>query len=75
MPDGGSLVANQITGVQQAPITGDEADAMALRLLRDKRVSDAADSELAARIITARKTVQYQPGYHAPAWTEGTPSN
>ena len=79
-PNNGALVANQITKVDVVPFQGDQAIDYAMNYLQNKRVSDAADKNLKARIEKARKEVRYQPGYGpaknaaAPAGTPAKPA-
>ncbi len=63
LPNNGALVANQITKVDVVPFQGDQAIDYAMNYLQNKRVSEAADKDLKARIEKARKEVRYQPGY------------
>lgn len=63
LPNNGVLVASKITKVDVVPFQGDAAIAFAMNYLQNKKVSDAADKELKARIEKARKEVRYQPGY------------
>ena len=63
LPNNGALVANQITKVDVVPFQGDQAIDFAMNYLQNKKVSEAADKDLKARIEKARKEVRYQPGY------------
>jgi peptidyl-prolyl cis-trans isomerase C len=70
LPNNGALVANQVTKVDVVPFQGDAAIDYAMNYLQNKKVSEAADKDLKARIEKARKEVRYQPGYgpkNAPA--------
>jgi peptidyl-prolyl cis-trans isomerase C len=73
LPNNGALVANQITKVDVVPFQGDAAIDFAMNYLQNKKVSEAADAELKARIEKARKEVRYQPGY-GPANKPGAPA-
>ncbi len=73
LPNNGALVANQITKVDVVPFTGDQAIDFAMNYLQNKKVSEAADKELKARIEKARKEVRYQPGY-GPKTTPDAPT-
>lgn len=63
LPNNGALVANLITKVDVVPFQGDAAIDYAMNYLQNKKVSEAADKDLKARIEKARKEVRYQPGY------------
>lgn len=63
LPNNGMLIANKVTKVDTVPFQGDAAIDYAMNYLQNKRVSEAADKELKARIDKARKEVRYQPGY------------
>lgn len=73
LPNNGALVANQITKTEVVPFQGDAAIDFAMNYLQNKRVSEAADKELKARVEKARKEVRYQPGY-GPKAAAGTPA-
>jgi len=63
LPNNGMLIANKVTKVDVVPFQGDPAIDYAMNYLQNKRVSEAADKDLKARIEKARKDVRYQPGY------------
>lgn len=73
LPNNGALVANQITKVDVVPFQGDQAIDFAMNYLQNKRVSEAADKDLKARIEKGRKEVRYQPGY-GPKTPAGAPA-
>ncbi|CAM3090824.1 hypothetical protein SPAN111604_03060 [Sphingomonas antarctica] len=73
LPNNGALVANQITKVDVVPFQGDQAIDFAMNYLQNKKVSEAADKDLKARIEKARKEVRYQPGY-GPKTAPGAPA-
>src|SRR6476646_4023060 len=63
LPNNGMLIANKVTKVDVVPFQGDPAIDYAMNYLQNKKISEAADKDLKARIEKARKEVRYQPGY------------
>jgi EpsD family peptidyl-prolyl cis-trans isomerase len=66
VPEQGMVVANRITDVQIVPFTGDPAIAYAMNLIQARKVAEATEKELAARVEEARKNVKYQQGFEPP---------
>lgn len=73
IPVRGAMTANRITGSQPQPFTGEQAANFAMSLVQRRKVGEAADRELKARVEAARKTVRYQPGFSAPK--QAAPAN
>ncbi len=74
IPQGRTMVANRITGVEVQPFTDDKAVAYAMNLIQSRKVGEAAEKALKERIEKARAAVKYQPGYAPPAAPKGVPA-
>lgn len=67
VPNQGTVVASRITGAETVPFTGDPAISYAMNLIQNKRISEATERELKAKIVEAQAKTKYQQGFGPPA--------
>jgi peptidyl-prolyl cis-trans isomerase C len=67
VPNQGTVVASRITGTEVVPFTGEPALAYAMNLIQGRRVREATERELKAKIEEAQTKIKYQPGFGPPA--------
>ena len=65
-PQGGTVIASRITGMQTVPFEGDPAISYAMNLLQNQRMQQTTERELKAKIEQARGTIKYQEGFAPP---------
>ena len=73
VPTNGAISANVITDSKPQPVSGDEANNIAMRMLANKAVAAAASKELEAEVKKRRDAVTYQKGF-APPKAPGAPA-
>ena len=72
LPDGGRIVASVIQSEEPIPVAPDQAKPTAVKMLRQKALSDALQKKLAAAKSSA--TISYAPGLAPPPSPTPTPS-
>jgi len=65
LPQGGQIVAAVVTATTAAPVSDEQAKAIAKNMLRQKAVNDAMDARLKQGRLVAK--VEYGTGFEAPA--------
>ena len=65
LPQGGQIVAAVVTATTAAPVSDEQAKAIAKNMLRQKAVNDAMDARLKQGRLVAK--VEYGAGFGAPA--------
>ncbi len=66
VPTNGAVTASVITNTRIEPITGDKAIDVAMRMLQNKAMGEAAQKQLEGQLKERRAKVTYQKGYSAP---------
>ena len=64
-PGGDKAVANVITAREPAPLTGDQARAVALNAMRQVRANTVVQDRV--KDLRAKAKIEYQPGFAPPA--------
>jgi peptidyl-prolyl cis-trans isomerase C len=72
VPNGGTIIASKISSTQTVPFSGEKATDYAMNLIQQKKIAEATEKELGAKIKKSQAEVKYQPGY-APAKPPAAP--
>jgi peptidyl-prolyl cis-trans isomerase C len=75
VPNRGVIFASRITGAEVVPFAGEPAINYAMNLIQRRKVAEATQKELKAKIEAARASVKYQSGFAPPEQPKAAGAN